>query len=51
MTTLVNLTHAGPPVWFSFTGSGTFADPFVFTTVNNAYLMATATLVNTGLSL
>lgn len=29
MTTLVNLTHAGPPVWFSFTGSGTLGDPFV----------------------
>ncbi len=27
--TEINLTHAGPPVWFSFSGSGTFADPFL----------------------
>lgn len=24
---LVNLTHAGPPVWFQFSGSGTVGDP------------------------
>lgn len=24
---LINLTHAGDPVWFQFDGSGTIADP------------------------
>lgn len=49
MITPVNLSHAGAAVFFSFTGSGTFADPFVITGGTGSNFTLAMTTINSSL--